>query len=123
MPRLYRSPAWKLTPPDKTNYLLPVGDGAAFASERDAPTFADIRDGTAYTIMAVEASDEHAVIWTKPEDLPFDPKQPQKGLGGFYPDGFLAALFDGSVYLLKLPRDQSSLRALFTRSGGEVAER
>ncbi|MGO8752348.1 MAG: DUF1559 domain-containing protein [Thermoguttaceae bacterium] len=123
MPKVYRSPASKLKSSDKTNYLLPVGDGAGFASQRDAPTYAQISDGASNTILAVEANDEHAVVWTKPEDLPFDSRRPEKGLGGFYQDGFLAAFFDGWVYLLKLPQDRNNLRALFTRAAGDVGER
>ena len=72
MPKVYRSPASKLKSSDKTNYLLPVGDGAGFASQRNTPTYAIISDGKSNTILAVEANDEHAVVWTKPEDLPFD---------------------------------------------------
>jgi len=37
----------------------------------------DIKDGTSNTLMIVEVDDEHAVIWTKPEDWIFDPKTPQ----------------------------------------------
>jgi hypothetical protein len=123
MPNVYRSPASKPKSPEETNYLLAVGDGAGFASQRDTPTFAEIRDGTSLTILAVEANGDHAVVWTKPGDLPFDPNHPDRGLGGVYPDGFLAAFFDGSVSLLDFPQDRGNLRALFTRAGGDYARR
>ena len=107
----------------RTNYLLPVGNGAVF--EADKPTeFKDIKDGLCNTILAVEVDDEHAVIWTKPEDLPFDPKDPAKGLGNFN-GGFNASICDGSVrwmLLPKEPKDIERLRALFTRAGREVVE-
>ena len=33
-----------------------------------------ITDGTSNTIMALDAGDEHAVVWTKPADWEFDPE-------------------------------------------------
>jgi hypothetical protein len=95
----------------RTNYLLPVGGGAGF--EADKPTyFKDITDGTSCTIMMVEVDDEHAVIWTKPEDLQFDPKDPTKGLARFANDGFNAGLFDGSVLFMKWPKEPKQVEML-----------
>ncbi len=69
--------------------------------------------------------DEHAVIWTKPDDWPFDPSDPAKGLGDFF-DGCFNALFcDGSGHTLILPHDPEDierLRALFTRAGKDPYE-
>jgi hypothetical protein len=39
--------------------------------------------------MVVEAAE--AVPWTKPADLPYDPKQPLPKLGGMFKDVFNAA--------------------------------
>ena len=80
----------------------------------------DIPDGTANTIFVVDADDSHAVIWTKPDDLKYDPKNPKAGLGNRYPGGFLALFVDGSVHFLSKTTDADNLRALFTRNGGEV---
>ena len=44
------------------------------------------------TIMVVAVDDEHAVIWTKPEDWSFDQKDPSKGLGRFFEGGFNAGI-------------------------------
>jgi hypothetical protein len=119
MPAVYRLPISKNMEPGRTNYLLPVGGGAGFTM--DKPTeFKDIRDGTSNTIMVVEVDDQHAVIWTKPEDWPFDPKEPTKGLAHFFNGGFNTALFDGSVTFFTPHVDAKSLRARFTRAGGEV---
>ena len=46
--------------------------------------------------------DEHAVIWTKPEDWSFDPKDPTRGLGRFFDGGFNAGICDGSVLMVGL---------------------
>ena len=64
--------------------------------------------------------EQHAVIWTQPEDWPFDPQAPAKGLGRFFDRGFHAAFCDGSVRFLPKTIDEKTLKALFTRAGGEV---
>ena len=77
MPSVYRLTISK-SQPGRTNYLLPVGNGAAFDAER--PTaFKDIKDGSSNTIMVVTVDDDHAAIWTKPDDWRFDPQQPTVG--------------------------------------------
>ena len=71
--------------------------------------------------MVVEADDDHAVIWTRPEDWQFDPEHPMAGLGHAHPDGFNAAFADGSVRFHR----QAALilqlfQAMLTIAGGEV---
>ncbi|MGO9113688.1 MAG: DUF1559 domain-containing protein [Thermoguttaceae bacterium] len=119
MPAIFHSPKSKVEK-GKTNYLVPVGNGALYASRRDEPKFEDIRDGTSQTIMMVEADDQYAVTWTKPDDLAFDPKDPKKDIGSLYEGGFNAAYCDGSVRFLGANIDPKTLTALFTRAGGEV---
>jgi Protein of unknown function (DUF1559) len=121
MPEIYRLPVSKNKEPGRTNYLLPVGNGAAFTT--DKPTeFKDITDGTSNTLMVVESDDEHAAIWTKPDDWQFDPQQPTQGLGRFYSGGFYAAFCDGSVRLVPGTIDPKTVKALVTRAGSEVVE-
>jgi prepilin-type processing-associated H-X9-DG protein len=121
MPDLYRPPVSKDKETGRTNYLLPVGNGAGFTA--DKPTgMKDITDGTANTIMLVEVDDDHAAIWTKPDDWQFDPKNPGAGLGFFFDGGVNAAFFDGSVRMLPKSIDPKTLKALFTRAAGDVVE-
>jgi len=82
-----------------------------------------VTDGTSNTLMVVEAND--AVAWTKPDDLPFDPAKHGRGngllgAGSAHRDGFNAAFADGSVRFIKSSVPLDVLRALITRSGGEV---
>jgi hypothetical protein len=120
MPEVLRSPSAK-PEPGRTTYLVPVGDGTLFDGP-EGTQMREIVDGTSNTIMAVEVDVHHSVIWTKPEDLPFDSQQPERGLGGPQPGGFAAAICDGSVLFIKLPEDAAKLRARFTVAGQEVLE-
>lgn len=73
--------------------------------------------------MMMEASDDRAVTWTKPDDYEEDAKQPMAGLIGLRHGGFLAAFADGSVHFLKDTIKGETLKALFTRAGGEIIDR
>ncbi len=122
MPEVYRSPASKLEQKGLTSYVLPVGEETICPGHK-AVRFRDILDGTSNTILAVEVDDDHAVIWTKPEDLPFDPDNPAKGLGKLYDGKFHTTFCDGAVWPLPATLDPEKLRALFTRAGREVVRR
>jgi hypothetical protein len=81
----------------------------------------DILDGSSNTIMVVESDDEHAVIWTKPDDLEIDLKKPLAGLGKRAPGAFLFLFADGSVHFVRETVAPKTLANLFTIAGGEVA--
>lgn len=81
----------------------------------------DFIDGTSNTILIVGAQRE--IPWTKPEDIPFDPKKDLPKFGGYHPQGFLGLLCDGSVRFLSKGIDEDVLKALLTRNGGEVVPR
>ena len=126
MPQVYRSPN-SVAEPGKTVYLGNAGKDGVFVPATEGPpqpprglSFAKITDGTSNTIMAVEANDAAAVIWTKPDDFVPRADNPLQGLVGMRPGGFLAALCDGSVRFIAATIDKNTLKALFTRSGGEV---
>ena len=96
--------------------------GALYSSAKDEPTFKNITDGTSHTIMLVEVDDEHAVPWTKPDDMPFDPADPKKGVGSRYEQGFFAAYCDGSVRFIKKTIDPKTLKALMTHGGEMIGD-
>ncbi|HEV3005683.1 MAG TPA: hypothetical protein VGX78_14550, partial [Pirellulales bacterium] len=81
-----------------------------------------IADGTSNTIMIVEADDDRAVIWTKPEDLRVDLEVPQAGLGGLLRGKFLTAIADGSVHTLPADVDAELLRRLFLKADGKEVD-
>ena len=61
-------------------------------------TFAQFTDGTANTVLVAEAAD--AVIWTKPDEVAFDPQHPPK-LGGVFEAGSVVGMADGSVRFVR----------------------
>jgi hypothetical protein len=100
----------------KTTVLAIVGPGAFYEGKTGST---DLRDGSANTIMFVEASPEKAIPWTKPEDLSFDPKSPKSALGTISEDHFYAVFANGAVVKLRSDIPDESFTALITRSGGE----
>jgi hypothetical protein len=121
MPDVFRSPRMRRKQPGLTTYLGPVGEHLVFTGGNQKVRMAqDIPDGTSNTICLVDAADDRAVVWTKPDDLKVDPEAPFKGLIGHYPGYFLAAFADGTVHPVPKNLPPATLWALFTRDGGEV---
>ena len=55
-----------------------------------------------------------------PDDFAYDENNPSKGLVGMRPGVFLAGFADGSVRAIASSIDPATLKALFTRNGGEL---
>jgi Protein of unknown function (DUF1559) len=100
-----------------TFYQVFTGPQTVFPDNRPFE-WKDITDGPRDTFLVVEAKE--AVPWTKPEDLPYDPKKPLPQLGGLFADGFHAALADGMVRFFPNNLSEETLRAAITPAGGEL---
>jgi hypothetical protein len=110
----------------KTRCVAPCGKGTMFdgngKTEGTTPlgtTFRQIRDGESNTLMVVEAAPDAAVIWVKPDDLVIDFKNPLKNLQGNQNRVFHVLLEDGSVRAISETINADTLKALFTKDGGE----
>ncbi|HUY88637.1 MAG TPA: DUF1559 domain-containing protein [Pirellulales bacterium] len=137
MPETYRSRNWSPDEPTKTCLVGVTGDGGrivvALGGSAGAPVkdrigtmfqgregikIQQVTDGTSNTILVVESDAEHAVVWTKPDDLPYDAEQPVKGFG-FDENGMVPTLFcDGSVRMLKKSLEAETWRRLLLRNDG-----
>jgi hypothetical protein len=122
MPGSFRCPSSKTKDPGRTTYLAPVGKNTMFTGDSKQLRVSDVTDGLSNTIFIVDAADDNARIWTKPEDLNYDPEKPLAGLTGHHPGIFASVFGDGSVHLLRDTIDPNTLRGLFTRNQGEVLQ-
>lgn len=122
MPEVYQVGSEPNIAAGKTCLVLPVGDVTLFPGGRGLE-LKEITDGTSNTIMVVEVDNDHAVTWTKPDDLSFDAANPKAGLGGHFGDGFLALLADGAAIFIPNTTDLDSLKAYFTATGRDVISR
>ena len=121
MPDVFRSnddPADSTT----TRYVSFTGPNSPFLSRSSGdqlgPRLSEISDGTANTIMFVEAGPEAAVPWTKPIDLPFQMNNPFTPLGAIE-SVFKYVRFDGAAKDESTSITTSKLNALVTHAGGE----
>ncbi len=116
MPKVYFHPKVNKPGDDKTHYKVFTGKDAVIDLTKQGK-LSSILDGTSNTIMVVEAAD--GVVWTKPEDIAFDPKKPLPKMlevGG----GFNAGFADGSVRFLKSTIDPEILKLLIQKNDGKV---
>ncbi len=117
MPEVFANPSAPQEP-GKAHYLGLVGPGTLFEGS-EGHAFRDITDGTSNSIMLVEVNPDRAVIWTKPEDIPFDPENPLDGLGNAHPGGFNVLFCDGSVRFISETIDREVFRRMATIGDGK----
>ncbi|HMP06635.1 MAG TPA: hypothetical protein PJ982_09815, partial [Lacipirellulaceae bacterium] len=98
MPDEFRSADAQLNNAGKTRYVVPRGAGTLF-SAKDVLTKANA-DQRTNMLMLLEAADEHAVVWTSPEDIELDPRMAAQDLMIRPPGGFLAG-FVGHMQMLR----------------------
>jgi hypothetical protein len=119
MPKTYVDPLAAKGEPGKTTYQIFVGGGAAWERGPKQPSFPkSFADGTSNTILIAEAAEP--VVWTKPDDLAYDPSQPLPKLGADPTVGPAVAMADGSVRIIPAKVTEKTLRAAITAAGGET---
>jgi prepilin-type processing-associated H-X9-DG protein len=101
------------------NGLVPLKTNPKLFQAKPVLTLRDVTDGTSNTLMIAESDD--AVPWSKPQDFDYSPRGGIRGrISTLHAGGFTAAFADGSVRFLPRNIPEMTLRALFTRNGGEV---
>ena len=114
MPAVYKHPSF-VGPEGHTVYLTPYQKGTVWTLAK--PLMRNITDGTSNTIACFETNDEHAVPWTKPDDINLD----QDDIFDFFRFGVSnVGMFDGSVRAIEPSIDPAVLKAMITSAGGEV---
>jgi hypothetical protein len=121
MPSIYQNPSGRVVKPGMANYLAVRGKGLMFEGTTGRK-MSDVRDGVSNTIALVEADDDRAVEWTKPQDWDFNATKPLAGLGHAHPGGFGAAFGDGSVHFISASIDPTLFHALLTINGNEPVQ-
>lgn len=118
-PQAFRSPGTPELGAGLTNYVVAVAENT-FLSTPKPMEFKQIIDGTSNTFGILETDAEHAVIWTKPDDLKVDFKNPLVGLLLWGDQAFLASRIDGSVQTVSKSVDTQMLQNLFQYNDGKV---
>jgi hypothetical protein len=93
-------------------FFVVTGAETAFPPGRRT-SLDDARGGPGSTLLVVETRRD--IPWTKPEDIPFDPRQPLPSFGSYEKDVFFALTCDGAVHPVPATTPESDLRALITR--------
>jgi hypothetical protein len=118
MPALYRSPRFE-SQPGTTYYRALVGPGTVMGGPKPLNLdFISARDGAFATLVVVEAAEP--VIWTKPDELRYDPNGPLPGFGGPQRGDFIGLFADAHIQHLSMKMGEQTLRAYITVDGNEV---
>ena len=118
MPAVFGSP--NVVSDTKTVYQGFEDEGTMFDPEELELGFGNITDGSSNTILCVEANEDVAVEWTKPQDLPFGKDRADANVGELQPGGFVAVFCDGSTHFISSRIDLETLVNLILRNDGNV---
>ncbi len=122
MPPVYRSAESQQVGPGKTRILAPMTKDSVFGRPGAPLQFRNIVDGLSNTIWFVQAAPEHAVVWTKPEDLLVDGADPVGSIVSGKSKGFWAGFVDGAVMFLSRENAADTINAMITFDGKDKIE-
>ncbi len=112
------------TPPGHADILAVVGEpkmGFLVDDFKDEPpTMDSLKDGLAFTALAVQVSPDKSVPWAKPDDFHWNPDKPGEGLGAADQDWFYAVFGDTRAVKVSRRESAATLRRLFGRENGRA---
>jgi hypothetical protein len=98
------------------------GPDATFEAGKKLRIPASFPDGTSNTLAVAEAGEP--VVWSKPADLPFDPKKDLPKLGGQFEGDFHAVCMDGATYKVVGKKiDHAEFKKMVTKADGYPVNR
>jgi hypothetical protein len=103
----------------ETFYQMLTWDRGLLRPKGDKVPFAAITDGLSNTFFAVEAYTP--VIWTKPDDIPYNPKELPK-LGRSFDGDIHVLMGDGAARKMKKTIDAETLRRMIVPNDGQVVD-
>jgi hypothetical protein len=114
IPNIFSTSIW--TQKGKADYFVVTGKGTLFDSESPGRR-ESISDAPGETILVLQS--DQRIPWTKPADIETSPDheavRPFRGHG----KGFYAAFADGTIKFVSNETDAASVRATFTKAGGD----
>lgn len=119
IPAIFRPSDAQLAAAGRTRFVMSRGPGALFEEADQRVQLRHIIDGTSNTVAVLEVDDDHAVVWTKPDDFELDPNDARNDLAQASGNAFLMGFGDGSVRLVSADTSPETLAALVTRAGGD----
>ncbi|MFO0811870.1 MAG: DUF1559 domain-containing protein [Gemmatales bacterium] len=119
IPPIYQTGDANLGKEYRTRLLALIGKNAVFSTEKANITLGNITvaNGTSNTLALVEAASDKAVVWTKPDDLEIDLKNPAQGLTNPNQTEFLAAACDASIFRIRANADPRNLATVMQWRG------
>ncbi|MFH1923964.1 MAG: DUF1559 domain-containing protein [Planctomycetota bacterium] len=123
-PDTYRCPSDTASGPLDAGYVMIVGEGTLGGEPNELVKFADVKDGTSNTILAIEVAGS-GIHWMEPRDLTveeavtFITNPGATGLLHVHPGGVNVLMADGSVRFLPESTDPETVRLLLLRDDGQ----
>ncbi|HEX3999890.1 MAG TPA: DUF1559 domain-containing protein [Pirellulales bacterium] len=118
MPEVFKTIGSKPLAEGHTRYVVPVGKDTIFDGDKGV-SVSQITDGTWHTVLILAVGEDKSVVWTKPDDLDFDPQKPLAGLGKIDDGGIPACFADCHVQNLRKTIDAETFRRLILRNDGK----
>jgi hypothetical protein len=119
LPKVY-APVRVTAKAGETFYRGFDGPGAVFEPGKRLTIPAGLPDGTANTALVVEAADPG--VWTKPDDVPFDPAKDLPKLGGLFDGEFNMLFGDGAVHRIRKDFDVGMMKLVIQRADGHPVD-